>query len=58
VLLSQVHRQRALELLGRFLDFGPWAVNLVRFGCFMQFFFFKNGVSGILLDVYGLDFKI
>lgn len=29
VLLSQVHRQRALELLGRFLDLGPWAVNLV-----------------------------
>jgi regulator-associated protein of mTOR len=28
VLLSQVHRQRALELLGRFLDLGPWAVNL------------------------------
>ncbi|XP_012271870.1 regulatory-associated protein of mTOR isoform X2 [Orussus abietinus] len=28
VLLSQVHRLRALELLGRFLDLGPWAVNL------------------------------
>lgn len=28
VLLSQVHRVRALELLGRFLDLGPWAVNL------------------------------
>ncbi|XP_019770949.1 regulatory-associated protein of mTOR isoform X2 [Dendroctonus ponderosae] len=28
VLLSQVHRTRALELLGRFLDLGPWAVNL------------------------------
>lgn len=28
VLLSQVHRQRALELLGHFLDLGPWAVNL------------------------------
>ncbi|EFA08847.1 regulatory-associated protein of mTOR isoform X1 [Tribolium castaneum] len=28
VLLSQVHRMRALELLGRFLDLGPWAVNL------------------------------
>ncbi len=28
VLLSQVHRLRALELLGRFLDIGPWAVNL------------------------------
>lgn len=27
VLLSQVHRLRALELLGRFLDLGPWAVN-------------------------------
>jgi regulator-associated protein of mTOR len=29
VLLSQVHRSRALDLLGRFLNLGPWAVNLV-----------------------------
>lgn len=29
VLLSQVHRLRALDLLGRFLDLGPWAVSLV-----------------------------
>lgn len=28
VLLSQVHRLRALDLLERFLDLGPWAVNL------------------------------
>ena len=28
VLLSQVHRIRALMLLRRFLDLGPWAVNL------------------------------
>ncbi|XP_066914633.1 regulatory-associated protein of mTOR-like [Clytia hemisphaerica] len=28
VLLSQVHRLRALDLLGRFLDLGPWAVGL------------------------------
>ncbi|XP_065559951.1 regulatory-associated protein of mTOR-like isoform X2 [Artemia franciscana] len=28
VLLSQVHRLRALQLLGKFLDLGPWAVNL------------------------------
>lgn len=28
VLLSQVHRLRALELLSRFLDLGAWAVNL------------------------------
>ncbi|RUS73614.1 hypothetical protein EGW08_018620, partial [Elysia chlorotica] len=28
VLLSQVHRVRALDLLGKFLDLGPWAVNL------------------------------
>ncbi|KAI9272712.1 raptor N-terminal caspase like domain-containing protein [Phascolomyces articulosus] len=27
VLLSQVHRLRALILLSRFLDLGPWAVN-------------------------------
>lgn len=29
VLLSQVHRSRALDLLGNFLNLGPWAVNLV-----------------------------
>ena len=29
VLLSPVHRLRALVLLGRFLDIGPWAVDLV-----------------------------
>jgi hypothetical protein len=29
VLLSQSHRFRALVLLGRFLDMGPWAVDLV-----------------------------
>jgi regulator-associated protein of mTOR len=29
VLLSHVLRLRALVLLGRFLDLGPWAVNLV-----------------------------
>ena len=28
VLLSQVHRVRALDLLGCFLDLGGWAVNL------------------------------
>eukprot|EP00092_Neocalanus_flemingeri_P035149 GFUD01038251.1.p1 GENE.GFUD01038251.1~~GFUD01038251.1.p1 ORF type:complete len:1354 (-),score=488.66 GFUD01038251.1:404-4465(-) len=28
VLLSQAHRLRALDLLGKFLDLGPWAVNL------------------------------
>ncbi len=28
VLLSQVHRMRALKLLGRFLDMGSWAVDL------------------------------
>ncbi|KAL1174263.1 hypothetical protein V6Z11_A05G465000 [Gossypium hirsutum] len=28
VLLSQCHRIRALVLLGRFLDMGPWAVDL------------------------------
>ena len=27
-LLSQAHRLQALELLGRFLDLGPWAVSL------------------------------
>ena len=28
VLLSQSHRNRALQLLAQFLEFGPWAVNL------------------------------
>lgn len=28
MLLSQTHRLRALVLLARFLDLGPWAVNL------------------------------
>ncbi|KAG7373952.1 Raptor N-terminal caspase like domain containing protein [Nitzschia inconspicua] len=28
VLLSQIHRVRALELLQRFLEIGPWAINL------------------------------
>ena len=27
MLLSQVHRVRALDLLSRFLDLGAWAVN-------------------------------
>lgn len=31
VLLSQSHRFRALVLLGRFLDMGAWAVDLVIF---------------------------
>ncbi|TKA67577.1 hypothetical protein B0A55_10183, partial [Friedmanniomyces simplex] len=35
VLLSQVHRLRALILLSKFLDLGPWAVNLaLRIGIF------------------------
>lgn len=35
VLLSQVHRLRALCLLGRFLDLGPWAVMLaLKIGIF------------------------
>jgi regulatory associated protein of mTOR len=32
VLLSQVHRLRALVLLGRFLDLGSWAVDLALSG--------------------------
>ncbi|KAL9611682.1 MAG: hypothetical protein Q9167_003677 [Letrouitia subvulpina] len=35
VLLSQVHRLRALILLSRFLDLGPWAVDMaLRIGIF------------------------
>lgn len=29
VLLCTMHRVRALEILGRFLALGPWAVNLI-----------------------------
>lgn len=36
VLLSQVHRLRALDLLGRFLDLGPWAVSLVCLCCILS----------------------
>lgn len=41
VLLSQVHRSRALDLLGNFLNLGPWAVNLVIILC-MFFFCIEN----------------
>lgn len=43
VLLSQVHRLRALELLGQFLDLGPWAVSLVCH--FSVLFFYSNTFS-------------
>ena len=39
VLLSQVHRLRALDLLGKFLDLGPWAVSLVSHFVFLHFTF-------------------
>lgn len=38
VLLSQVHRSRALDLLGSFLSLGPWAVNLASFYHFFHFY--------------------
>ena len=44
VLLSQVHRLRALELLGRFLDLGPWAVSLV--GSSLSYLHHLSQVSG------------
>ena len=53
VLLSQVHRLRALDLLSRFLDLGPWAVSLVSqsvvspstiYSCF----FFTGFITGHL----------
>ncbi len=34
VLLSQVHRLRALVLLGRFIDMGSWAVDLALSGMY------------------------
>ncbi len=47
VLLSQVHRLRALDLLGRFLDLGPWAVSLVS----------ECGAANTWLRTRGLDQK-
>jgi hypothetical protein len=41
VLLSQVHRLRALVLLGRFLDMGAWAVDLALSGGWV------GGLSGV-----------
>ena len=49
VLLSQCHRFRALVLLGRFLDMGPWAVDLVLADEFFgakAFFFFEQVLMG------------
>lgn len=47
VLLSQVHRLRALDLLGRFLDLGPWAVNLVSFS-----YYFKICLLLLMTQIY------
>jgi regulator-associated protein of mTOR len=33
-LLSQSHRLRCLNILGRFLDLGPWAIHLVTVSLF------------------------
>ena len=45
VLLSQVHRLRALDLLGRFLDLGPWAVNLVSWHGIKHYYSDKDGLE-------------
>ena len=48
VLLSQVHRLRALELLGRFLDLGPWDVSSVSYLLFYKYYsvrFIGTGLS-------------
>lgn len=37
VLLSQVHRLRALDLLGGFLDLGPWAVHMVSYFLLLEY---------------------
>ena len=41
VLLSQSHRFRALVLLGRFLDMGPWAVDVVCTWALLHVPFYK-----------------
>ncbi|KAF9595649.1 hypothetical protein IFM89_001550 [Coptis chinensis] len=49
VLYSQCHRFRGLVLLGRFLDMGPWAVDLVRASIVFA--------MGTLLDIGSDSFK-
>lgn len=46
VLLSQVHRLRALDLLGKFVDLGPWAVNLVSYLRSNGFFHTAKALKG------------
>ena len=53
VLLSQVHRLRALSLLGRFLDMGSWAVDLALSGKFLKGAYLALNVFIIYLAFYG-----
>lgn len=48
VLLSQVHRSRALDLLGNFLNLGPWAVNLVSCFYFLEIIINFNPFQGFI----------
>lgn len=62
VLLFQVHRVRALELLRRFLELGPWAVNLgLSLGIFpyvlklMQSPDYKSALVNIWVSILKFD---
>lgn len=59
MLLSQVHRLRALDLLGRFLDLGPWAVSLVslkicKSNCDKNYIFEILEIFSVITDMYTL----
>lgn len=60
VLLSQVHRLRALDLLGRFLDLGPWAVSLVshKGKIFLFWTFLTPDLSIHVIDGYFLTYHM
>lgn len=53
VLLSQSHRFRALVLLGRFLDMGAWAVDLVTIN-FVVIFVICSFVCWFFFGFFGL----
>lgn len=60
VLLSQVHRIRALELLRRFLALGPWAVNLsLSLGIFPYVMKLLTSVEykSVLVDIWASILK-
>lgn len=58
VLLSQSHRFRALILLGRFLDMGAWAVDLVISDCLFEIAARQTQIHGschLVTNLYSLS---